>query len=353
MKSLVYIALALLWGGVALAQTVPTSQPSDRGPDVVILRDLVSTYEPVPFDHKGHARMAEMWDGCTTCHHRTPAATTKPATTLHGVKTQAAAGTVPQCKSCHEISAKDVDLRMPNLKGALHRQCLNCHREWAHANGCSACHKQRDTRIAAATTPAPSVDDIVGRMHPPIPEPNEKLYKARFIPAVGVNVLFRHKEHSEAFGIRCVQCHRKDNCAHCHEGKKVTTTPVAELPVHPGRTWKDSHGPCISCHKADNCRHCHFDEKAKAPAAFAHQTTGQMLDADHAKLKCGQCHANYKSTVAMSCGTANCHKRSGVAFPKDRPGPVVTTRPAVVQIAAAAPAATQPTTRAVIKRIRR
>jgi CBS domain containing-hemolysin-like protein len=30
-----------------------------------------------------------------------------------------------------------------------------------------------------------SIDDIVGRMHPPIPEPDIKIYKTRFTPAVG------------------------------------------------------------------------------------------------------------------------------------------------------------------------
>ena len=29
------------------------------GPDVVILGELQKTYLPVPFDHKGHAKMAE------------------------------------------------------------------------------------------------------------------------------------------------------------------------------------------------------------------------------------------------------------------------------------------------------
>ena len=38
--------------------------------------------------------------------------------------------------SVYDIGVENADLRMPNLKGAYHRQCLNCHRDWAHENEC-------------------------------------------------------------------------------------------------------------------------------------------------------------------------------------------------------------------------
>jgi hypothetical protein len=277
-------------------------------------------------------------------------------------KTQANSDHVPACKSCHEPLAKDTNLLMPNLKGAYHRQCLNCHREWAHANGCGACHRQRDPNrpIAATLATAPTVTDITGRMHPPIPEPVETKYVARFTPAVGRNVLFRHGEHTRTFGLKCVSCHREDSCATCHAaGATAATVPVSKRPVHPGRTWIESHGACVGCHQNDACRTCHYHYNDKPPAPFAHASaTGQVLDKDHANLKCGQCHVmKLRSREGLSCGGASCHaKRPIIAFPVDRPGPRVTTRPAnVVQVAKIVQPspATQPTTRAVIKRVRR
>ena len=34
---------------------------------------------------------------------------------------------------------------------------------------------------------------------------------------------------------------------------------IASKPLKPGKTWRDSHTPCIGCHAKDRCRHCHYD----------------------------------------------------------------------------------------------
>ena len=336
------MALALL---CVAAAAKPTTAP-----DVVVLSELKDRYEAVPFDHKSHASMAQMWDGCVTCHHRKPDPTTQPVA-ITSATTQADSAAVPACKSCHQVSAEKADLHRPNLKGAYHRQCLNCHREWANENACNICHKPLgNTKVAQATT-APSVDDIVGRMHPPIPEPEVKIYEARFTPAVGANAIFRHKEHTTAYGLKCASCHHRDNCSDCHNG--ITRT-IAHKPIKPGRTWQDSHEPCMSCHQQDRCGHCHFDPKAKPPATFAHRSTGQVLDKDHDKLTCGQCHNRLKSKTELTCGDASCHaKHPTIAFPAQRPGPVIATQPATAPATRMVTATTLPTTRAVIKRIRR
>ena len=78
-----------------------------KGPDVVVLDELQDAYLPVPFDHKGHADMAEMTHGCVICHHYTPEGQQHPA-----------------CKTCHEIAVKGTGIHKPGLKGAYHRQCL-------------------------------------------------------------------------------------------------------------------------------------------------------------------------------------------------------------------------------------
>ena len=346
---MIAVIFAVFIGGVVLAQPPK---------DVVMLDRLVETYEPVPFDHKSHAAMAEMWNGCETCHHRSPAnaAATQPVgvSTSSLPRTQANAGHMPACGECHPADATRADLYRPNLKGAYHRQCLNCHREWAGENACSACHRERKAggggALAKAAATRPSVDDIVGRMHPPIPEPDVRVYTARFTPAVGKLVTFRHKEHTTRYGLRCVDCHHRDTCADCHDAKAKT---IARKPVAPARTWKGSHGACMSaCHANDRCAHCHYDQGEAPPATFSHASTGQVLDDDHAKLACRQCHATLKSKVAVTCGDAACHKRGGIAFPVDRPGRTVSTRPAAVQLVAAPVASSQPSTRPIVRRIR-
>ena len=49
-------------------------------------------------------------------------------------------GPILKCSSCHESSRKREDVSIPDLKGAYHRQCMDCHREWSHETGCNSCH---------------------------------------------------------------------------------------------------------------------------------------------------------------------------------------------------------------------
>jgi len=324
------------WGA-----SIPATQPKSLGPDVVILKELETLYEPVPFDHRGHAQMAEMWAGCETCHHRTPTWRGADSERIFE-RTQDSAARAPRCKSCHRISEETVRIRMPNLKGAYHRQCLNCHKEWMHDNACVICHKPKDPKIAAVpTSPAPTVDDITGRMHPPIAAPEAKAYKARFTPAVGANVLFRHKEHTDHYGLKCASCHRRDSCGDCHDGRPHMASP----PVRPGRTWKDTHAPCVSCHQQDRCAHCHYKEGDAPPLPFDHRSTGQALDADHLKLKCGECHSFFRSKQALSCGPTACHSRPNIAYPRDKPGPVTATPAVAMKRLAVTRPSVQATTR--------
>ncbi len=358
--------------------SIPATSPTNFGPDTVILKELVNLYDPVPFDHKTHAKMAEMWDGCTTCHHRTPQAATQPSTTSTSTRTTTGAATslatsnpqtripnpqsvpiqnssfiiqqssttqrsqnesaaVPACIHCHPAAEAKAEIHLPSLKGAYHRQCLNCHREWSGANDCVICHRPRDAATAAAAgvkvqspTTTPTRDDIVGRMHPPLTAPDEKPYKTRFTPADGNNVLFRHAEHVKSYGLKCVSCHRHDNCSHCHDpkAKEPATRMTPKLMLHPAETWKESHGPCIACHTQTRCKSCHYKDDQSAPPRFDHQSTGQAFDTDHSKLSCTQCHTTLRSRDKLDCGGAPCHpKNPSIAFPLKRPGPVVATQP--------------------------
>jgi hypothetical protein len=361
-KAIAFIIAALV-ASIALADDADraaTTRAIDLGPDVVILNQLVDRYQPVPFDHRGHATMAQMWNGCTTCHHRKP--TTRPTTqSMAAEHVQASSDEIPACKTCHSVAEHEANIQMPSLKGAYHRQCLNCHKQWTHENACVMCHAPIDrttpATIAATTRPA-SPDDIVGRMHPPIPEPEEKSYAARFEPAPGRNVLFRHAEHVKGFGITCATCHRDDSCSTCHDGN-------GDRPqvMKPSKTWRQSHAACVTCHEQDRCQHCHYKDGETPPPPFDHRVTGQSMDDDHAKLACVKCHALLKTNVDPTCGDAKCHGKSDrpIVFPNDRPGPIVaTTQPArtiraamIAQEILSVPSATQPATKPTVLRIRK
>ena len=255
----------------ACARTVGARKAIEmQPPDLVILDELEDLYLPVPFDHKGHANMAQMTTGCTVCHHFTPKGTEHPA-----------------CKSCHEVSPVRENMRKPGLKAAYHRQCLACHREWSHETNCVVCHQPKAGRAGVTAAVLPSKGDIMGRMHPPIPEPDTEVYRVHTADAES-RVIFRHKEHIYRFGLRCVECHQEDNCDRCHEVGRRHEQRVVTLEQH--------HQPCKRCHVADvrepggQCDRCHWKSGESAPAPFQHARTGWALGDHHSKLSCRLCH---------------------------------------------------------------
>ena len=331
----------------ASATTLPTTAPSvldynpEWGPDVVLMDQLTKIeglYEPVPFDHKGHAHMAQIQGGCTLCHHRSPEdpeTRVAAAAVSGGTKDQAEASKHPACRTCHDV--KRTDNRVPGLKGAYHQQCLNCHREWTGDNNCVICHKPLNgSTLTQIRTPTP--EEILGRMHEPVKEPEIKHFIARFIPADGKNVTFRHKEHTERFGFQCVTCHReKDTCASCHSPERRGERAKK---VEIDRDWHQAHQRCAACHRRQEqtCNHCHYKDDQTPPPAFEHSITGQLLDSDHATLKCAQCHGDRGARVVRgqpvkmppTCGGAACHKDDpAIAFPNQRPGPRVPAKGAL------------------------
>lgn len=320
---------------------------AELGPDVVILDELEDLYLPVPFDHRGHAEMAQMTMGCTVCHHYTP----------EGVAH-------PECKSCHEVATIREDMRRPGLKGAYHRQCMACHREWSHETACEVCHQAKAGRVGSGrATTRPTKDDIVGRMHPPIPEPDTKVYQTKHRQRAGTKVTFRHKEHIHLYDLKCAECHREASCSRCHEEGKSEAEKAKTLEEH--------HNPCVACHDMESpegCDRCHWDvdqpeprpfdhakdadwslgryhegkscrvchrevpfkkrdracnncHAAWSPVSFNHAVTGQVLDENHVEQDCEFCHVDRKFNVPPTC--TECHDADeGIAFPKKRPGPV-------------------------------
>ncbi|MCB2156306.1 cytochrome c family protein [bacterium] len=327
-RYILLLAMLAVLGVFASSQLVLANcdedEPAEKGPEIVILDELENEYEPVPFDHLAHAQMAQMWHGCVTCHHYSPHpedASSTATIVLSETPRQEESAQFPACSSCHEVGLDESEITMPGLKGAYHRQCLNCHKEWMHENACVICHEPKDSEVEPMQ---PTSGDIVGRMHPPIPEPGDVYYKTRFTPADGGNVLFRHQEHTTRYDIRCVDCHFEDNCSHCHGSEGDTT---AQKPLKPGMTWDESHGPCMACHKDDRCQHCHFHDETDPPPMFSHEMTGQVLDEDHVEIACSECHMNLRCDEVPSCGGVACHNEKPIEYPTDLPGPVLTPTP--------------------------
>ena len=130
--------------------------------------------------------MAQMNLDCGTCHHYSPP------------------GQVAPCKDCHSVAAESSDLRKPNLKGAYHRQCLSCHREWSHDTKCVVCHTPKEG--GAMEAPGERSDRHHGCFASgDYGADEESLYNAL---SAGPVVTFQHKEHIDVFGFKCVNCHK-------------------------------------------------------------------------------------------------------------------------------------------------
>ncbi|MBD3335631.1 MAG: hypothetical protein GF355_08950, partial [Candidatus Eisenbacteria bacterium] len=151
-----------------------------EAPGEMLLDELVDLYQAVHFDHKLHAEMSVMGSDCATCHHYSPE------------------GEIPPCKECHGAEGNPTNLRQPGLKGAYHRQCLGCHREWSHETKCIVCHVPVEGGALEASYDS---TDILGIAHPVITEPETEVYHTEFDD--GPVVTFHHKEHIELYGLAC------------------------------------------------------------------------------------------------------------------------------------------------------
>ena len=318
------------WLGVKEDRALSLAQ----GPDVVVMDELEALYVPVKFAHRLHAEMAEISQGCTTCHHYSPTAS------LH-----------PPCKDCHSSSVIHENIKQPGLKGAYHRLCMGCHREWSNETACEACHiaKANLKAAAAPTTISPYL---------PCQEPETKTYHISYNQ--GPYVSFFHYNHAHLYGLNCSDCHKEDPCVACHyQGEKPVSVVEAhaDLMHHKCSACHDitsstscskchseiekkgfDHGKatgwtmniyhqklsCRSCHpaakkiaKLDNsCNSCHSGWKADN---FNHAVTGIELDETHLEADCADCHENRQFDKAPICST--CHEGEKT-YPKDKPGKV-------------------------------
>ena len=230
----------------------------DLGPDVVILDELEAFYVPVRFDHKKHAVMAGMSKGCGTCHHFTPPSAPHPA-----------------CKSCHPVGEPKSGLAKLGLKGAYHRRCLGCHREWDRETACENCHeKRKGGPLGGTATKACDHAQLA-----PLELKDLILFPTSF--AVGDIVPFHHRNHSQRYERDCTECHRQERCTRCHVDNGEELHPMG------GTEAASLHDTCFRCHNGNRCKTCHGRDPT---ALFKHADTGWPLKAYHASLPCMSCH---------------------------------------------------------------
>ncbi|MCD6248982.1 MAG: hypothetical protein J7J98_01455 [candidate division Zixibacteria bacterium] len=243
-----------------------------EAPDTIMLNYIEKESASVRFDHKSHASMSQMNMSCKTCHHYSPK------------------DRIPPCHECHARESDPINLKKPSLKGAFHRQCLGCHREWSHDTKCVVCHISCDDNLSLDNT---DVSDIVGISHPVIHVPTSKIYHTPYEP--GPIVTFYHDEHVDLFGFQCVDCHVEENCGYCHD---------LTHPKNLVKTEEEKHEMCVQCHQINNCGHCH-DTKRKP--AFSHASTGWPLNQYHDKLDCRACHPTRKKIGRLDRHCNSCH----------------------------------------------
>lgn len=254
---------------------VTSNHVPEEGPKVIIINELEDQYVPVVFAHRLHAQMGGMREGCAECHHYTPT------------------GEISACKECHGKGVNPQNLRQPGLRGAYHRQCMNCHREWSHDTKCSVCHARKSTEGTA--TASLDTTDIMGSRHPQITEPDKKIYQTSMKD--GPVVTFHHRQHIHMFGLKCVDCHRQENCSRCH------TPPDQQTAT---KTLREHHAPCFSCHEKDPCNWCH---QQKETPAFAHAQTGWSLNPFHQSLSCNACHSTGQRISRLDPTCTSCHEQ--------------------------------------------
>jgi hypothetical protein len=257
-------------------------QKAEQTPDLIVIDEMVDRYGPVYFSHKIHAQMSDMSGGCQGCHH---------FNTI---------GPILKCSSCHEPTRKRDDVSLPDLKGAYHRQCMDCHREWSHETGCNSCHSP--IKDAKGSKKEELKKQLAGKVHPAVLEPTKIIYQTN--SDKGKLVTFYHDDHTKKFGLSCVSCHKQESCTKCHDANN--TSKLTSKTVTTKKTFEAQHKNCISCHsKNESCSQCHGD---KALEPFDHaKKTGWALNKYHISLSCGKCHGAKLPYNKINNQCASCH----------------------------------------------
>jgi len=262
----------------------------DEAPVTLTLGTAGATYGAVKFSHRAHAHMAETGKGCNGCHHYDQA---RP---------------IQKCKNCHAVSRKREDLGKPDLKAAMHRQCLDCHRDWNPQGACSTCHESKASVGAAPVKQATTVA-----------APTRVIYETG--AREWKTVTFFHADHTTRFALACAQCHQQESCRGCHDRKRAgADNTVLTRKTAAGLTDEQAHARCAGCHARTECATCHKGMSPKSIGFDHGRRTGFSLNRFHAPLQCKQCHTTPGAFVRVRADCESCHKGWQAKFDHARTG---------------------------------
>jgi len=243
------------------------------GPDILTINKIKAKndfYKPVIFSHRLHSEMSDMSGGCETCHHYNPT------------------GKILKCSDCHSENRVGDDIHKPDLKGAYHQQCMNCHKEWSHEIECNSCHKTNKVKDEVKK-------EYSKKKHLKVETPIKKVYKTGY--KNGMYVTFWHTDHSTLFKQECTDCHNNSSCVSCHDKKPEITKAKKNT---------DKHQKCNSCHNTKlGCETCHKNSESKGFNHFAR--TGFELKGAHLKLSCNDCHLKPATFKGLNKKCDSCH----------------------------------------------
>jgi len=134
--------------GIILFCFPVSGMDADEAPKHITIGALQELYEKVIFDHQTHM---DMYD-CSSCHHHTLGTVTENENCKRCHVRSGRSGEV-SCSYCHikqiapirpdaggTVDGNLYHIDKPSLKGALHLQCLGCHRSEGGPVGCRECH---------------------------------------------------------------------------------------------------------------------------------------------------------------------------------------------------------------------
>lgn len=256
---------------------VTIEQTSEEAPTVLTINRLKSQtdiYSPVRFTHRLHAEMADMGGGCRMCHHYNPP------------------GKVVGCADCHESNRKRNDVSKPDLKGAYHQLCMNCHRQWSGKVECESCHTLNSSVKKVDSKQVDAAKKVHVKINPP-----EKV-KFETPKAIGKLVTFLHSEHIKTFSIDCEKCHSDESCNKCHAKSK----PISTV----NKSTAEKHQLCSTCHDVkSNCSNCHTNSIQNT---FNHKSrTGFDISKNHNSLSCQRCHVQKGKFTGLNSDCSSCH----------------------------------------------
>ena len=241
-------------------EMVTVYESPDKTPGLIVLDQLSNRYGPVYFLHKIHAQMSVMSGGCENCHHHNTS------------------GPILKCNTCHDPVRNRENVSVPDLKGAYHRQCMDCHREWSHETGCdNTCHTlKKDIKNGKEEI---LQKKYAGKSHPEVLEPTKIVFETNY--GKGKIVTFFHNDHTKKFGLACITCHKQESCTKCHDLTKNSNTSMKT--IKEAKTLEEHHKKCFGCHKNDDCSRCHV---TKVSEPFDHgKATGWALNRFHINLR--------------------------------------------------------------------